>query len=249
MKEKDVSFFCGDLADRDSLGFLDADAKREKGQPNADCKNFFLYNFFKDYYHAVHATWQFYCLKENQSNKVKRWQVSGNHETAHTHKCTDYKNSYGYFSRLISSVRQVILPTEIYFFQPNGTIVLRHGFFTQKMNEKNHVGERVNKNFKFIYLIKEPTPVYEQFSHFIKGSANTLNPVYWSDHHDTNRLLDLDILVEGKNDSEESTIHMSGSKDKGYRGYYNTYSWARGIEIGKKTSEENFELINKKDKF
>lgn len=249
MKEKDVSFFCGDLADRDSLGFLDADVKREKGQPNADCKNFFLYNFFKDYYHTVHAAWQFYCLKENQSNKVKRWQVSGNHETAHIHKYTDYKNSYGYFSGLISSVRQVILPTEIYFFQSNGTIVLRHGFFTQKMNEKNHVGERVNENFKFIYLIKEPTPVYEQFSHFIKGLTNHLNPVYWSDHHDTNRLLDLDILVEGKNDLEKSDIPMSGSKDKGYRGYYNTYSWARGIEIGKETSGENFKLINKEDQF
>lgn len=251
MKEKDVSFFCGDLADRDCLYFLDESSVElwTKNQNLKERRNFFLYNFFKDYYHTVHAAWQFYCLKENQSNKVKRWQVSGNHETAHIHKKTDYNNSYEYFSRLISSVRQVILPTEIYFFQSNGTIVLRHGFFTQRMNEKNHVGERVNKNFKFIYLIKEPIPVYEQFSHFIKGSTDSLNPVYWSDHHDTKRLLDLDILVEGKNDLEKSDIPMSGSKKDGYRGYYNTYSWARGIEIGKEASGENFKLINKEDTF
>lgn len=239
MKEKEVSLFGGDLGDRDSLGFLDEETNEAIYR-----KNFFLYNFFKDYYHTVHATWQFYCLYYDQPNKIKRWQVFGNHETEAMYLCIDYENAYQYFSGLISSIRKIILPTEIYFLQPNGTVVLRHGFFTQKMNEKNHVGKTVNENFKYIYLKKELTPEYEVFSPFIKNYS-PMNSVYWSDHHDTNNSLDLDVLVAGECDEEEINIPMSGSSAQGYRGYYNPYSWEKGVGIGKQTSIENLKLINK----
>lgn len=244
MKEKDVSFFCGDLADRDSLGFLDGETDKKKP---VERKNFFLYNFFKDYYHTVHAAWQFYCLCNKQPDKIKRWQVFGNHETEDIYKGGDYKRSYQYFSGLISGIRKLILPTEIYFLQLNGTIVLRHGFFTQKMNKKNHVGKVVNENFKYIYLIKNPVEMYDQFSPFIKDYSS-MNPVDWSDHHDTNNPLDLSVLIEAKQDEAEINIPMSGSLKEGYRGYYNPYSWKKGVKIGKKTSIKNFELINE-DKF
>jgi hypothetical protein len=241
MKEKKVSFFCGDLADRDSLGFLDEQVNQKNF---IERENFFLYNFFKDYYHTVHAAWQFYCLCHEQPDKIKRWQVFGNHETSEMYKRGDYKSCYEYFSGLISRIRKLILPTEIYFLQSNRTIVLRHGFFTQKMIEENHVGKKVNENFKYIYLTKEPVQVYDQFSPFIKDYS-PMNPVYWSDHHDTNNPLDLSVLVEGKSDGEKINIPMKGSLKNGYRGYYNPYSWAKGVEFGKQTSIENFELINK----
>lgn len=242
MKEKDVSFFCGDLADRDALYFFDEgnDGAWRQGKQWEERKNFFLYNLFKDYYHTVHAAWQFYCLHKNQSQKIKRWQVFGNHETKNIHQLGDYKNQYSYFSKVISLIRSMILPTEIYFIQSRGTSVLRHGFFTQKMHKENHIGKKVNKNFKFIYLRNKATRVYGEFSPFI-DETYTLNPVYWSDHHKTERELDLNVLVAGSNDDKaDQTIPF----ERG-RGYYNPFSWKRGVDLGKQTSIENFKLLNR----
>ena len=73
----EVSFFGGDLDDRDMLNFLDPEIIYDQYFQR---KNFLRYNFFKDFHHTVHAAWQLYCLYHDKPDLIKRWQVFGNHE-------------------------------------------------------------------------------------------------------------------------------------------------------------------------
>ena len=116
--------------------------KKEYG----DRTNFLRYNFFKDFYHTVHAAYQLYCLHNNNIENITRFQVFGNHETENINKITDKKQSCNYFSSIISSIRRYILPTELNLFLKNENIcILRHGFFPQSMKKDLHCSKKITK--------------------------------------------------------------------------------------------------------
>jgi hypothetical protein len=159
-----VSFFGGDLDDRDMLNFLDLEITYDQKKMSYDSEgyyqrtNFLRYNFFKDFHHTVYAAWQLYCLYHDQPKLITRWQVFGNHETLTINRDQDKKNTCSSFVFMMSQIRQYILPTEIDFINEDKKeiISLSHAFGARRGLVETHENKLLHDNFRVMYLKSKP---------------------------------------------------------------------------------------------
>lgn len=161
---REVSFFGGDLDDRDMLNFLDPEITYDANKMSYDSKdyyqrtNFLCYNFFKDFHHTVHAAWQLYCLCHDKPDLIKRWQVFGNHQTLNINQGQDKKNTCAVFVSIMSQIRRHILTTEIDFINEEKfeIISLSHVFGGQYGLAETHANKEINPNFSVMHLKNKP---------------------------------------------------------------------------------------------
>jgi hypothetical protein len=249
---RERTFFTGDIGGRSALRdfVLHGDFKNLSHDLQyllVDNCHEKIYAMVLDFFSLIHAAYQLYCLSHGNFDDILRFQVFGNHETEEVNLTFDKINyNLDYFSKMVSFLRILILPTEMNLFLKDKVVaVLRHGFFTRYESPEIHQSKQINRNFKITYLTDVlPTELQSSslLAYSVKNGAISLNPQYWSDMtSEDDSHFEYNVLVEKKNDRVKDFVMSS------QRGYSNVVSFERAAKENKKIAIEN--MIHSKDNF